>query len=400
MAERSYFWDTTGSGDTDTLAQQDATRIFGLIFSPRLSDEGGLGSLGGVIPTPMSITPSSVRGVLRGYVNELAVSGNTSPLSVATGGALVAGFWYVSDAVTSVTIATPASATRIDLLVLRASYLDRTVRITSITGTEGGSAPSLVRIVNEMWDIPLAQLSITTGGAITVTDQRSFAMFATRPEASIYQYGTSQIQDASIDADAIATDAVATAKLAANAVNTAELDSSAVTNTILATSAVTATGLASDAVTTAKILNANVTAAKLAANAIASNLSFQRQGGNASNWSTTGTTSYTPTNPRTQVGRFAWNGTATLTWPVAFSNTPWFMPQNRELIAMSYASLGSSSVALTANSLSVTSTTTFASNIIVMYDSVDIGTSGVVDLSTNATLSLAPELSWIAIGEV
>lgn len=400
MAERSYFWDTTGSGDTDTLAQQDATRIFGLIFSPRLSDEGSLGSLGGVIPTPLAISPSGVRGVLKGHLNELAVSGSTSPLSVATGGALVAGFWYVSDAVTSVTIATPASATRIDLLVLRANYLNRTVRITTITGTEGGGAPSPIRIVNETWDIPLAQLSITTGGAITLTDRRSFAMFATRPEASLDQYGTSQIQDLSIDADAIALSAVTTSKLAANAVDTAELDSSAVTNAILATSAVTATGLASDAITTAKILDANVTAAKLAANAIASNLSFERQGGNASNWSTAGTTSYTPTNPRVQVGRFGWNGTATLTWPVAFSNTPWFMPQNRELIAMSYASLGSSSVALTANSLSVTSTTTFASNIIVMYDSVDIDTSGVVDLSTNATLSLAPELSWIAIGEV
>jgi hypothetical protein len=76
------------------------------------------------------------------------------------------------------------------------------------------------------------------------------------------------------------------------------------------------------------------------------------------------------------------------------------MPQNRELIAMSYASLGSSSVALTANALSTNTTTTLSGNVVYMYDRADIDTSGIVDLDTGVTLSLAPEVSWIAIGEV
>lgn len=402
MAERSYFWDTLPQpdpGDTDTLAQQDATRIFGLIFSPEQPSDSPIPPAG-VIPAPAPIAPSRFRGVLRGYLGELAVTGATSPIAVAAGAAMVAGFWYLSDASTNVTVSTPTTATRIDALVLRANYLTRTVRLTLIAGTEGGAAPALVRVVNETWDIHLCNVTITTGGVITLTDRRSFAMFATRPEASLDQYGTSQIQDGGIGTTDIADNAVTTTKIANLAVDTADIDAVAVTEAKLAANAVTAVKILADAVTTAKILDANVTGPKIAAGAAATNLAYRRQGGNATNWATAGTTSYTPTNPRVQIGEFGWNGTATLTWPIAFSNTPWFMPQNRELIAMSYASLGSSSVALTANALSTNTTTTLSGNVIYMYDSVDIGASGIVDLDTGVTLSLAPEVSWIAIGEV
>jgi len=115
-------------------------------------------------------------GVLFGVLNALAVSGTSSPVSVASGAAVVYGYPYTNDASTTVAIATPTTATRIDRIVLRASWAAQTVRITRIAGTEGsGSAPAMTQTAGTTWDIPLATVSITTGGVITVTDARVYA---------------------------------------------------------------------------------------------------------------------------------------------------------------------------------------------------------------------------------
>lgn len=123
----------------------------------------------------MFITNPAAEGVLYGIGNNLAVSGTSSPVAVNTGSALVYGIWYENDASVNVTIPTPSSATRIDRIVLRASWSAQTVRITRIAGTEGsGSAPAMTQTANTTWDIPLANVSITTGGVCTVTDQRTY----------------------------------------------------------------------------------------------------------------------------------------------------------------------------------------------------------------------------------
>jgi hypothetical protein len=51
---------------------------------------------------------------------------------------------------------------------------------------------------------------------------------------------------------------------------------------------------------------------------------YRRQGGSSSNWITSGTTTYTPTAVRAQMGiaYLATTGTETITFPVAFSNAP------------------------------------------------------------------------------
>jgi hypothetical protein len=167
MAERSQFWNTGTTGDgTTTITQAQTTEWANDTFTPRAGT---------------SPNPNTSQGVLRGVMNELAVTGTASPVSVAAGAAYVAGFFYKNDAAVSVTIPTPTGNTRIDRIVLRASYgTTRTVRITRIAGTEGsGSPPALTQTVNTTWDIPLARVSITTGGVITITDDRAFAQFAT-----------------------------------------------------------------------------------------------------------------------------------------------------------------------------------------------------------------------------
>lgn len=114
-------------------------------------------------------------GVLKDYLNELVTTGATSPVATNTGGAYVHGFPYNNSASVDTAISTPSSNTRIDRLVLRANWSAQTVRITRIAGTEGtGNPPSIVQIDGTTWDIPLYQVSITTGGNITLTDEREF----------------------------------------------------------------------------------------------------------------------------------------------------------------------------------------------------------------------------------
>jgi hypothetical protein len=167
MAERSIFWTTGTSGDgAAAISEAITTEWHRSILTPR----------SGTINAP-----NTTQGILRDVLGELAVTGTTSPVSVAAGGAVVAGYYYLNDAALTVAVPTPAANTRIDRIVLRASHgTTRTVRITRIAGVEGsGGSPALVQNAGTTWDIPLAQVSITTGGVITVTDERTLAQYAT-----------------------------------------------------------------------------------------------------------------------------------------------------------------------------------------------------------------------------
>lgn len=156
MTEQSFFWPTTGTGDGTAGGVSTAQMTLWLrsIFRPVSG-----GNEGGVNPN---------------YLNGLAVSGSASPVTIATGAAHVYGFPYVSDGAVNVAVPTPSSATRVDRIVLRVNWAAQTVRVTRIGGAEGGGAPNLVQTPGTTYDIPLAQVSITTGGVVSVTDQRVF----------------------------------------------------------------------------------------------------------------------------------------------------------------------------------------------------------------------------------
>lgn len=156
MTERSRFWGGTSTGDA-TVAPYDAETEFAQVL---MSIAGARG-----VPTDLSM-------VFRDDSNELAVTGGASPVAVATGRALVYGTWYENDAALNVAIPTPAASTRIDRIVARKSWAAQTVRITRIAGTEGAGVPAMTQVVGTTWDMPLYQVSITTGGVITLTDER------------------------------------------------------------------------------------------------------------------------------------------------------------------------------------------------------------------------------------
>ena len=159
MTERSRFWGGTVTGDAAGVAPYDAETEFA----------GVLRSLAGA-----GAIATNLSGVFRNELDQLRVSGSGTPVSVAAGRALVYGTWYEADAAVSVAVPTPSVSTRIDRIVLRKDWAAQTVRVTRIGGVEGGGAPAMTQVAGTTWDMPLATLSVTTGGGITVTDGREF----------------------------------------------------------------------------------------------------------------------------------------------------------------------------------------------------------------------------------
>lgn len=160
MTERSRVWDGTSTGDA-TESPYDAPTEFSRLFRYSFGF-GQMTNYGGVLQSAP------------GFSDLAATNPSANTVRIASGVAWVYGTQYDSDANVDVNIPTPSVSTRIDRIVLRKAWAAQTVRITRIAGTEGAGAPSLVQTPGTTWDIPLAQVSITTGAAITITDQREF----------------------------------------------------------------------------------------------------------------------------------------------------------------------------------------------------------------------------------
>lgn len=220
MAESSLPW-TDSTGDGGPYAHGAWDDIYRYLFTQ--DDHDG-------------------EGVLEGVQDELVVAGTATPVTVGTGAAVVNGKFYKNTAEVEVAVASPAVSTRIDRVVLRAAYAAMTVRITLVAGVEGGAAPALTQVDGTTWDIPLAQVSITTGGVITVTDEREFCHFATKVRQAMIDAGavdTTEIADDAITAAKIDDGAVGNAAMADDAIDTAEISDGAVETAQINAGAVT-----------------------------------------------------------------------------------------------------------------------------------------------------------------
>lgn len=212
MAESSILWETSGTGDGTGTGYTDE-QMFQLF---------------------RMLCPSSNRGgVAPDVLNELAVTGTASPVAVNTGSAIVYGIPYFNSASENVAIPTPAVSTRIDRIVLRASWAAQTVRITRIAGTEGAGAPSLTQNAGTTWDIPLAQASITTGGVITVTDQREWLGLVGDGMVTL-----AKMANLAVDTGQLVDEAVSTAKIENLAVTTGKIADDQITGAKIADYAV------------------------------------------------------------------------------------------------------------------------------------------------------------------
>lgn len=104
---------------------------------------------------------------------DFAVTAGTGKVNIAPGRALCNGVWRYEPESFSLAVATPASYPRIDRVVVRGDFTQRVTEIAIKQGAEASSPqpPALQRDADK-YEISLAQVKITTAGAITVTDER------------------------------------------------------------------------------------------------------------------------------------------------------------------------------------------------------------------------------------
>ena len=104
---------------------------------------------------------------------DFAVTAGTGKVNISPGRALCNGVWRYEPEAISLAVATPTSYPRIDRVVVRGDFTQRVTEIAIKQGAEASSPqpPALQRDADK-YEISLAQVKITTAGAITVTDER------------------------------------------------------------------------------------------------------------------------------------------------------------------------------------------------------------------------------------
>jgi len=182
MTQRSLFWEGTAVGDSGPYTQVDLMdRFFRALFNT-----------------------TGDRGILKNWNNDLAVTGNSSPVSVDTGSAFVYGMFYENSEAVTVSVPTPSAGnSRYDRIVLRRTWSAQQVRIARVSGVAAASPaiPSLTQAAGSIWEVPLATALVSDTGTITLTDDRTYCAFSTDWPA------------AGIDTDQYAEGAVTPAKV-------------------------------------------------------------------------------------------------------------------------------------------------------------------------------------------
>ncbi|MCB9135152.1 MAG: hypothetical protein H6636_06985 [Anaerolineales bacterium] len=166
MTQKSWPWDTNpptgGPGDGSAGLNEATSREFLALY--------------------FGVQDPTVEGVVKGLtLGELAVGGSASPLEVDAGAAICYGL-YISDVKENLTVVTPSLGITGGRVVLQTYWagtggalLEARTRLAVKLNADGVAAiPALTQTPGTTWEISLATFTITTGGVITVTDDRTF----------------------------------------------------------------------------------------------------------------------------------------------------------------------------------------------------------------------------------
>lgn len=113
-------------------------------------------------------------GVIDSYLNELEVLGITGGVKIKSGAALVNGTFYENTSAFSIELTNPVTNPKIDVIAVEKNWGTQEIRVVIIEGEENASptAETLTQESGAIWQIPLAEALITTGGIVTVTSTR------------------------------------------------------------------------------------------------------------------------------------------------------------------------------------------------------------------------------------
>jgi len=159
MTEKSYWWTTSGTPSGHQEASYDQSELSTIVS--------------------IMAACSGHQGVAYNYLNSLEVTANgANTVAVNTGAAVVDGKPYKNDASLNVNIPSTASQLRIDRIVLRCNWSAYTVTVTRIQGTEASSPspPAITETSGTTYDVKLARVQVNSSGAVTVTDERDWAL--------------------------------------------------------------------------------------------------------------------------------------------------------------------------------------------------------------------------------
>lgn len=252
-------------------------------------------------------------GIALGVLNELAVSGSSSPLSVATGAAVCYGRYW-NDSAVSLNVSTPGVGTTGGRVVLRCTWSTNQIRLAVKMSANGvATPPSVTQTFGTTWEISLATFTVTTGGVITLTDDRTF-------RKATFQVDTAAIQNNAVG-DAQLRDSAALSVIGRPANSGGDpSDIAADTNDRVLARA--GNVLAFQQVATGMVADNAVDDTKVGSRVPQF---YRRKGGSSTNWSTAGGNNYTPGAVRMQAGVTAILSGNTFEYPVfpvAFSQPP------------------------------------------------------------------------------
>lgn len=305
MAPKSGFFTTNNTGDAPTTGYtlSDWQRMLRMLY----------------------VTDATTESVIRGYLNQnnCTVTG-ANQVTVQSGGAVINGYWYDEPGTNAFTVASVATATRKDLIVLKLDTTAQTIRLAYKSGTEGGSVPTVTQS-GSVWEVAIWEAWMAVGGTITLVDRRHYLKEALSNIISadgttiLNSSNVFSVKDGGVTTAKLADDSVTAAKIAAGAVGSSEIADGSVGNAELADSSVT----------TAKIGDGAVTAAKISGGVL--NVGT-RTGGDANDWTVPGNTTYTPGAQRAYVDvfniTFSSTGTAIVTrnFPASFTKKAVIFP--------------------------------------------------------------------------
>lgn len=301
MAERSMPWTTTGSGNATAYTESQTVQFFGSLFHQDQS-----------------------WGVLRDYLNELTPSVSSGNIAIATGAAMIQGYWYLNDASKTITVTTPSIGTTGYRVVLRITFASDTIEAVLLSSSDGVSALPALTQNTTIWEESICSFTKTTGGVVTLTDTRQFAQYATNhvKRNGDTMTGVLNLSTANPVVRFQETDGTANNQYWDVGANGEQFLIRALNDALSSASVVLAVDRTGTTIDTVNFPNGTL---QSAGNEVwdRGDLAIRRQGGNASNWATEGTTNYTPTSIHIQVGVVSSEpGDVFVTFPTAFAGTP------------------------------------------------------------------------------